>query len=92
MAAIAATSYATPSANTWAVRARLDQARRDADQAQARARQLRAQADQAEQQAQNGRARARSISAELAQADSTYGTAPGGSVAAHSGRFVNHLV
>lgn len=72
MVAIAATSYATPSAQAWAGRARLDQVRREADQAEATARQLRAQADQAEQQAQNGQDKVRAVSAQVAQADSTY--------------------
>jgi hypothetical protein len=74
MAAIAATSYATPTAQAWQGRARLDQVRREADQAEANARQLRAQADQAEQQAQQGQNKVRSVSAQLAQQDSTYNT------------------
>lgn len=69
---IAATSYATPSAQAWAGRARLNQARQEADQAEARARQLRTQADQAEQQAQQGQNTVRTLSAQVAQQDSTY--------------------
>ena len=72
MVAIAATSYATPSAQVWQVRARLDQARRQADQAEANAVQLRSQADQAEQEAQKGQQNVRAVSAQVAQADSTY--------------------
>lgn len=72
MVAIASTSYATPSAQAWQGRARLDQARRQADQAEANARQLRSQADLAEQEAQNGQQNVRSVSAQVAQADSTY--------------------
>jgi chromosome segregation ATPase len=76
MAAIAATSYATPSAQPWQGQARLEQARRQADQAEANAKQLRDQANQAEQEAQKGQQNVRSVSAQVAQqaqADSTYG-------------------
>lgn len=74
MAAIAATSYATPSAQVWQSRARVDQARRDADQAEANARQLREQADQAEQASQQSQTRLRDATAAATQSDSTYST------------------
>jgi gamma-glutamylcysteine synthetase len=72
MAAIAATSYATPSAQVWQGRYRLEQARRDADQAEANARQLRTEADQAEQVAQQSQTRVSSVGAQVAQAENTY--------------------
>jgi chromosome segregation ATPase len=75
IATLAATSYATPSAQASNGRARLEQVRRAADQAEANARQLRAQADQAEQAAQQSRGKVQTASAQLAQAtqaDSTY--------------------
>lgn len=72
MVAISATSYATPSAQVMQARAKLDQARREADQAEATAKQLREQADQAEQQAQQGQARVGALRTQVSQADSTY--------------------
>jgi multidrug resistance efflux pump len=72
MVAITATSYATPPSQAWQGRARLDQARREADSAEANARQLRAQADQAEQEAAKGQDKVRAVSAQVAQSDSTY--------------------
>lgn len=74
MAAISATSYATPSSQAWQSRARLDQMRREADQAEAHAQQLRSQADQAEQVAQTSQDKVRDASAAVAQSDSTYST------------------
>ncbi len=74
MVAITATSYATPAAQAWQGAARVEQARREADQAEARARQLRGQATQAEQEAQKGQARVSALSAQVAQTDSTYRT------------------
>lgn len=72
MAAITATSYATPSVQAWQGRARLNQIRQQADEAEANARQLRTQADQADQESQSDQAQVRSVSAQVAQADSTY--------------------
>lgn len=74
MVAITATSYATPPAQAWAAQSRVEQARREADQAEARARQLRGQANEAEQDAQKGQARVSALSAQAAQTDSTYST------------------
>lgn len=72
MVAIAATSYATPPSQVWQGRSRLEQARRDADQAEANARQLRTEADQAEQEAQQSQSRVGSVGAQVAQAENTY--------------------
>ena len=72
MVAITATSYATPPTQAWQGQARLDQARREAAQAQTRARQLRSQANQAEQDEQNSQTRVSTLSAQVAQTDSTY--------------------
>lgn len=72
MVAITATNYATPSPQATLTRARLEQARREADQAEANAKQLREQADQAERQAQQGQAKVGALSQQVAQADSTY--------------------
>ena len=86
MVTITATNYATPSTQAWMGHTKLDQARRDADQAQANARQLRAQADQAEQQAAKGQAEVRAVSAQVAQADSTYAAALRQQIAAAQSR------
>jgi hypothetical protein len=72
MVAITATSYATPSAQSWSIRARLQQARQEADQAETNAQQLRAEADQAEQAAQHGQAKVGALTTQVAQTDSTY--------------------
>jgi septal ring factor EnvC (AmiA/AmiB activator) len=75
IAALAATSYSTPSNQVWNSRARLDQARREADQAEANAKQLRTQADQAERDAQQSQTRVRAASAQVdqvAQSNTTY--------------------
>lgn len=78
MVAIAATSYATPSAQAWQSRHRLQQARREADQAESDARQLRQQADQAAQQAQQSQTRVGALTAQAAREAGTYGArAPG---------------
>lgn len=93
MVAITATSYATPSAQAWQGRARLEQARREADRAESNARQLRAQADQAEQEAQSGQAKVSTLSNQVAQADSTYSTQLGNQQAASEAkRTQNALV
>lgn len=72
MVAITATSYATPSAQVQLSRAKLEQARREADQAESNAKVLRQEADQAEQDAQDGRAKVSNVSRQVAQTDSTY--------------------
>lgn len=72
MVAITATNYATPSPQAMLSRARLAQARNEADQAEVHAKQLREQADQAEQQAQQGQAKVGALTEQVAQADSTY--------------------
>jgi hypothetical protein len=72
MVAITATTYATPSAQAWQSRTRLEQARREADQAESNAKELRAQADDAEQQAQVGQAKVTTLSNQVAQADGSY--------------------
>lgn len=72
MVAITATSYATPSVQQWQTRARLEQARREADQAESNAKQLRNQADQAEQQAQQSQGRVTNLSTQAQQSATTY--------------------
>jgi len=72
MVAITATTYATPSAQSNLVRARLEQARNEADRAEADAKRLRDQADQAEQQAQQGQAKVGALTEQVAQTDATY--------------------
>ena len=92
MAAIAATSYATPSSQAWAGRARLDQARRQAEQAEAKASALRVQANQAEQEAQKDQQKVRAIGAQVAQADSTYSSQLRQQSAARGSRQVQGLL
>lgn len=72
MVAITATNSATTSLQSVLNRSRLEQARRQADQAEADARDLRSQADQAEQDAQQGQQKVRSLSSEIAKSNSTY--------------------
>lgn len=72
MVAITATNSATPSVQASLGRARLEQARREADQAEANARDLRAQADEAEQQAQSSQDNVRKVAASNLRAESTY--------------------
>jgi len=72
MVAITATSSATPSLQVTLGGARLEQARREADQAEANARDLRAQADDAEQQAQRSQDNVRQVSARTQQDEATY--------------------
>lgn len=78
MVAITATNSATPSIQASLGRARLAQARREADQAEANARDLRAQADDAEQQAVQSQNNVRKISAVVQRDEATY-TSPRGS-------------
>jgi chromosome segregation ATPase len=81
MVAITATNVSTPLKPVTPSRSRLEQARRQADQAEANARQLRALADQAEQELQSSQSRVSTLSTQVAQesraaqsaeADSTY--------------------
>jgi F0F1-type ATP synthase membrane subunit b/b' len=84
MVAITATNASTPLKPVVSSRSRLEQARRQADQAEANARQLRALADQAEQELDQTQSKVSSLSAQVAQesrasqaaqvspADSTY--------------------
>lgn len=75
MATIAATSYATPSLQSTLSRSRLQQARRDADLAESKARTLRQQANDAERDAQGRNANVRSLTAREPRTDSTYSNA-----------------
>lgn len=72
MVAITATNSATPSLQAGLGRARLEQARREADQAEANARDLRSQADNAEQQATSSQEKVRRVSVSNQRAESTY--------------------
>lgn len=72
MVAITATNSTTPSIQASFGRVRLVQARREAEQAEANARDLRAQADDAERQAQGSRENVRKISAREQQDAPTY--------------------
>ena len=72
MTAIAATSSATPSTQASLGRVRLEQARREADQAEATAKNLRAQADDAERQAQGSQSNVQRLAARNRRDESTY--------------------
>lgn len=72
MVAITATNSATPSPQAVLGRARVEQARREADQAEANAQDLRAQADAAELDAQQSQQRARELAQRNRQSDPTY--------------------
>ncbi|MES2878684.1 MAG: hypothetical protein V4713_09700 [Pseudomonadota bacterium] len=72
MVAITATNSATPSLQSVLGRNQLAQARREADQAEARAQTLRLQADQAEQEAQASQGNVRNLTARNQQASTTY--------------------
>ena len=72
MVAITATNSATPSLQASVSKARLEQARRDADQAESNAERLRSQADAAESEAQNGHNRVRELTSRSQQTDPTY--------------------
>jgi hypothetical protein len=87
MVAIAATNSATPSLQSTLGKVRLEQARREADQAEINAQNLRAQADAAEQDAENSQGRVRDLTARQQREDPTYQfqNTPGQG----TGRFVN---
>lgn len=72
MVAITATNSATPSIQASMGRARLEQARREADQAESNARELRGQADDAEQQATSSQENVRNLSAKNQREQYTY--------------------
>lgn len=72
MAALTAVSYQTPSPEVSLGRARLEQARREADQAEAYARQMRATADRAEVEAGKGADKVASLRNQVAQVQSQY--------------------
>ena len=72
MVAITATNSATPSLQLALSQTRLEQARREADQAEANAKNLRSQADQAEQESQNRQNDVQSLTSQTAQAQATY--------------------
>lgn len=72
MVAITATNSATPSPQAALGRVRVEQARREADQAEANAKNLRAQADTAELDAQKSREHAREVAIRNRQSDPTY--------------------
>ena len=70
MVAITATNSTTPSLSLTLSKARIEQARREADQAEDRAQDLRSQADEAERDAQERNEKARKLSS--SSSDSTY--------------------
>jgi hypothetical protein len=72
MVAISATNSATPSLQSVLGTARVEQARREADQAEANAQSLRQQADQAESEAQQRQGLVRDLSRRNQQVDPTY--------------------
>lgn len=72
MVAITATSSATPSPAVALGKARLEQARREADQAEATAQNLRSQADAAEIDAQKSQETVRELATRNRQSDATY--------------------
>ena len=72
MLAITATNSATPSSLTTLAQGRVDQANREADQAEAVAQNLRAQASAAEQQAKESQAKAQDLAARIRSAEPTY--------------------
>jgi hypothetical protein len=72
MVAIAATSSATPSLQSVLLKVRLEQAKREADQAESNAQDLQAQADIAESQAMQSRGKVRNLTNKAQQPDPTY--------------------
>lgn len=72
MVAITATSRATPTALLALGKARLEQARREADRAEANAQSLRSQADAAEIDAQKSQENVRNVAARNSRSDTTY--------------------
>lgn len=72
MVAITATNNATPSLQSVLNRSRVEQARREADQAEANAQQLRAQANEEERRAQEGQEKVQALTAQVRQSEATY--------------------
>lgn len=72
MVAIASTTNATPSLQASLLRTRVEQAQREADRAEADARDLRSQADQAEQEAQSKQETASGLAAQSRSPEITY--------------------
>lgn len=72
MVAITATSSATPTLQSVLNRARVDQARREAEQAESNAQSLRAQANEEERKAQDGQSKVRALTAQSRTTDATY--------------------
>jgi hypothetical protein len=72
VAGIAATNSATPSVQSALIRARLEAARREAEQAQANVQELRAQVDAAETESQKRQDKVRILSGQASQTDPTY--------------------
>jgi len=72
MVAITATNSTTPSLQASLGRAQVEQARRQADQAEATARDLRSQADEAERQADSSQDNLRKVTARVQQEAVTY--------------------
>ncbi|MFY8041569.1 MAG: hypothetical protein ACOVOD_01455 [Rhodoferax sp.] len=75
MVAITATNSASPSLQATLNKARIEQARREADSAEARASDLRAQANEAEREAQGRNQTVRALTARNQRGDSTYASA-----------------
>ena len=72
MGTIAATNSATQSLQSALNKSRIEQARREADQAEAKAQTLRSEADAQERLAQEGQDNVRSLTAQGRQQDATY--------------------
>ena len=87
MVAISATNSATPSLQSMLGKARLVQARNEANQAEAKAENLRNQADIAEQDAQTSQSKVRDIASRNQREDPTYQVKS--STNQSKGRFVN---
>jgi hypothetical protein len=81
MVAITATNSTTQSVQASLGRARLEQARREADQAEATASDLRSQADEAERQAQDSQGNVQKLAASNQHVESTYSAPRSSSVA-----------
>jgi hypothetical protein len=75
MVAITATNAASPSLQATLSKVRIEQARREADSAEARASDLRAQANEAEREAQARNQNVRALTARNQRGDSTYASA-----------------
>ena len=89
MVAISAANSATPSLQSVLNGARVAQARREADQAEANAQNLRQQADQAENEARQSQVRWRDLSQRSQRADPTYQPQRPGQLGRSTGQFIN---